>query len=46
MGSSESYGKQWQAGDVIGVLLDLIDRTISKLSVSLFLYQLFLCQTF
>lgn len=30
MGSTESYGKQWVEGDVIGVLLDLIDKTISK----------------
>lgn len=30
MGSGESYGKQWKEGDVVGVLLDLIDRTISK----------------
>ena len=32
MGTGESFGKQWQEGDVIGVLLDLIDKTISKLS--------------
>ena len=29
MGSCETYGKVWQAGDVVGCLLDLIDRTIS-----------------
>jgi ryanodine receptor 2 len=29
-GSAESFGKQWQVGDVVGVFLDLIDRTISK----------------
>ncbi|CAG0917146.1 unnamed protein product [Notodromas monacha] len=28
-GAAETYGKQWAAGDVIGVLLDLVDRTIS-----------------
>nr|CAD7395326.1 unnamed protein product [Timema poppensis] len=28
-GSAESFGKQWQVGDVVGVFLDLIDRTIS-----------------
>ncbi|KAG5899237.1 hypothetical protein JTB14_035422 [Gonioctena quinquepunctata] len=27
--SAESFGKQWQVGDVVGVFLDLIDRTIS-----------------
>ena len=30
-GGSESYGKQWDIGDVVGVFLDLIDHTISKL---------------
>lgn len=30
-GGSESYGKQWTTGDVVGVFLDLIDHTISKL---------------
>ena len=29
-GTTESFGKQWQVGDVVGVFLDLIDRTISK----------------
>jgi hypothetical protein len=29
-GTAESFGKQWQVGDVVGVFLDLIDRTISK----------------
>ena len=29
-GGSESYGKQWTTGDVVGVFLDLIDHTISK----------------
>ncbi|CAG0880143.1 unnamed protein product [Darwinula stevensoni] len=28
-GGAEPYGKQWQVGDVIGVLLDLVDKTIS-----------------
>lgn len=28
--SAESFGKQWQVGDVVGVFLDLIDHTISK----------------
>lgn len=28
-GGTESYGKQWQVGDVVGCLLDLHDRTIS-----------------
>lgn len=28
--SAESFGKQWQIGDVVGVFLDLIDHTISK----------------
>ena len=31
MGMAESFGRQWQVGDVVGVFLDLIDRTISKL---------------
>jgi hypothetical protein len=29
-GAAESFGKQWGVGDVVGVFLDLIDRTISK----------------
>ncbi|KAL6426510.1 hypothetical protein ACFW04_009145 [Cataglyphis niger] len=28
-GTAETFGKQWQVGDVVGVFLDLIDRTIS-----------------
>ncbi|XP_063236802.1 ryanodine receptor isoform X2 [Bacillus rossius redtenbacheri] len=28
-GTAESFGKQWQAGDVVGVFLDLFDQTIS-----------------
>ncbi|XP_014216363.1 ryanodine receptor-like [Copidosoma floridanum] len=28
-GTAEAFGKQWQLGDVVGVFLDLIDRTIS-----------------
>ena len=31
-GSCESYGHKWHVGDVIGVFLDLIDRTVSKWS--------------
>ncbi|CAG9853862.1 unnamed protein product [Phyllotreta striolata] len=27
--TAESFGKQWQVGDVVGVFLDLIDHTIS-----------------
>ena len=30
-GSGESFGKVLAVGDVVGVFLDLIDRTISKL---------------
>lgn len=29
--SAESFGKQWQIGDVVGAFLDLIDHTISKM---------------
>ncbi|PRD34338.1 UNVERIFIED_CONTAM: RyR [Trichonephila clavipes] len=29
-GGTEGYGKQWAVGDVVGCLLDLHDRTISK----------------
>lgn len=29
-GSTESFGKQWGPGDVVGVFLDLVDHTISK----------------
>ena len=32
MGSGESFGKQWAAGDCVGVFLDLID--LSKLMFS------------
>ncbi|XP_046400098.1 ryanodine receptor isoform X3 [Ischnura elegans] len=28
-GTAETFGKQWQVGDIVGVFLDLIDRTIS-----------------
>ncbi|KAJ8665342.1 hypothetical protein QAD02_007004, partial [Eretmocerus hayati] len=28
-GTGEAFGKQWQVGDVVGVFLDLIDKTIS-----------------
>ncbi|XP_044016394.1 ryanodine receptor isoform X3 [Aphidius gifuensis] len=28
-GTGETFGKQWQIGDVVGVFLDLIDHTIS-----------------
>lgn len=30
-GTMESYGHKWQVGDVVGVCLDLVDRTISEL---------------
>lgn len=33
-GSTESFGKQWSVGDVVGVFLDLIDKTISKYQVN------------
>lgn len=33
-GTAENFGKQWQIGDVVGVFLDLIDRTISKTDCS------------
>ncbi|XP_065200353.1 ryanodine receptor [Planococcus citri] len=29
LGTAESFGRQWQVGDVVGVFLDLLDRTIS-----------------
>lgn len=29
--SAESFGKQWGPGDVVGVFLDLVDHTISKI---------------
>ena len=29
-GASESFGKQWGPGDIVGVFLDLVDHTISK----------------
>ena len=29
-GISDTYGKVWQVGDVVGVFLDLTDHTISK----------------
>lgn len=29
-GNADSFGKQWQVGDIVGVFLDLIDHTISK----------------
>lgn len=29
MGTAESFGRQWQIGDVVGVFLDLMDHTIS-----------------
>ena len=28
MGMVEAYGKRWHVGDVVGVFLDLVDRTI------------------
>lgn len=33
-GTGESFGKQWQVGDVVGVFLDLLDRTISKYRIT------------
>ena len=39
MGGCESYGKQWNVGDVAGVFLDLVDRTISKSFITLMLSQ-------
>ncbi len=30
LGVAESYGRAWHVGDVIGVFLDLADRTISE----------------
>jgi len=39
-GTAETFGKQWQVGDVVGVFLDLIDRTISKTE---FLSERFSC---
>lgn len=29
MGTAESFGRQWQVGDIVGVFLDLMDHTIS-----------------
>lgn len=29
VGTAESFGRQWQVGDVVGVFLDLMDHTIS-----------------
>ena len=29
---AEFYGKTWKTGDVVGCMLDLLDRTISKIS--------------
>lgn len=40
--TAESFGKQWQVGDVVGVFLDLIDHTISK-SKTLHALMLLLC---
>ncbi len=34
-GSCESYGKQWEVGDCVGVFLDLVDHTISKFDISI-----------
>ncbi|KAG8232313.1 hypothetical protein J437_LFUL009412 [Ladona fulva] len=28
-GTAETFGKPWQVGDIVGVFLDLVDRTIS-----------------
>jgi len=46
---SEAYGKVWQKGDVIGCMIDMTDKTISKLnSVFRLLYILyhFKCKCF
>lgn len=41
--TAESFGKQWQVGDVVGVFLDLIDHTISKdFDLAFFTYVAFL----
>ena len=29
-GAYDTYGHRWQAGDVVGVCLDLVDRTVSE----------------
>lgn len=34
--STESFGKQWVPGDVVGVFLDLVDHTISKINKQIF----------
>lgn len=34
-GSTESFGKQWVPGDVVGVFLDLVDHNISKIGLSI-----------
>ena len=32
-GVSDSYGKKWQVGDVVGVFLDINDKTIGNISI-------------
>lgn len=34
-GATESFGKQWVPGDIVGVFLDLVDHTISKSSLQI-----------
>ena len=34
---AETYGKVWHPGDILGVFLDLTDRTISKLLIKVFI---------
>lgn len=36
---AEPYGKQWRSGDVIGCMLDLNDKTISKCCTSCTLFS-------
>ena len=37
----DNYGKRWQIGDIIGVFLDIQDRTISKLLILTRLFILY-----
>lgn len=39
-GATESFGKQWVPGDIVGVFLDLVDHTISKDHISIIERQL------
>ena len=29
-GVADTYGHKWQVGDIVGVCLDLVDRTVSE----------------